>query len=226
MSQWIFFDCFNTLLDEADGLTGESGMAPISHVPVEHGLFSSEQAFQTAYLNWRSTAFPGPEFAEIHLKERLLNVLGLQHRHVADTMCDLFSERYPDTLSVTAGVSEMLRRLAGDYRFAVVSNFFAPDFPRELLARFGLLDNFEFVVNSAELGYKKPDVRIYAHALELAGASPADVVFVGDNLKNDVRAPLQAGMQAAWFDRHHVDAPADIHSFRSWDRFDPADIVR
>ena len=68
---WLFLDCFNTLLDEADGLTHQSGMEPIADIPVAHGLFGSEEAFLQTYLAWRRSAWSGPEYPEMCLHERL-----------------------------------------------------------------------------------------------------------------------------------------------------------
>lgn len=45
LSHWIFFDCFNTLLDERDGLSDESCMKPIAYIPVAAGLFASTVQF-------------------------------------------------------------------------------------------------------------------------------------------------------------------------------------
>ena len=41
---WIFFDCFNTLLDDFDETGDESGLSPIVHLPVRDGYFATLRA--------------------------------------------------------------------------------------------------------------------------------------------------------------------------------------
>ena len=60
---------------------------------------------------------------------------------------------------------------------------------------------------SEELGYEKPDPRIFAHAVDQAGVEPARAVMVGDRLDNDVRPAQAAGMRGVWLLRG--EAPED-----------------
>ena len=62
----------------------------------------------------------------------------------------------------------------------------------------GLYDQSGFVIFSSDLGYQKPDTRIYAAALERMGLPARDVLFIGDNTENDVDAPRRFGMQALY----------------------------
>ena len=60
----------------------------------------------------------------------------------------------------------------------------------------GLYERFDFIVFSSDLGYRKPDPRIYAAALNRMDLAPQDVLFIGDNCENDVLAPQKLGIQA------------------------------
>ncbi|MBT6274482.1 MAG: HAD family hydrolase [Chromatiales bacterium] len=231
---WVFFDCFNTLLDEADGLTGETGMLPIAHLPVEAGRFTTCEDFISAYVKWRAQAWPsagddtddGGQYREIPLSHRLTAVLGPDAEQLVDAMVDAFAAGYPTTLSMTPGVETMLEHVSTRFRCGVVSNIFLPGLPAQLLSDFGLGKYFEFIVDSAELGFKKPDRRIYAAALELASALPADVVFVGDNRQNDALAPAALGMQGVWFNRKKVPGAhaangnvTEFSTIKNWSQF-------
>lgn len=106
---------------------------------------------------------------------------------------------------------------------AVVSNFFLPDFPEFLLKQNKLDHYFDFIIDSAQLMVKKPGQDIYIHALSRAGIKEdrfGEVLFIGDNLRNDVLMPLKLGMQAWYFDRSEerpsVAAPQEIISFKNW----------
>lgn len=59
-----------------------------------------------------------------------------------------------------------------------------------------------FIVVSQEVGYEKPDSRIFADALGRLGLeSPSTVLFVGDNPTNDIDGAKRFGMQTAWMSR-------------------------
>jgi FMN phosphatase YigB (HAD superfamily) len=51
---------------------------------------------------------------------------------------------------------------------------------------------------SDDLGLAKPDPRMFAHALHLAGEEPHRAVMVGDRLDYDVRPAREIGMRAVW----------------------------
>jgi putative hydrolase of the HAD superfamily len=60
----------------------------------------------------------------------------------------------------------------------------------------------EVSVISESFSCKKPDARIYHHALQMLGASAADSWFVGDCAVNDVIGASAIGMRTAWVERH------------------------
>jgi HAD superfamily hydrolase (TIGR01509 family) len=62
--------------------------------------------------------------------------------------------------------------------------------------RIGLGGSLDGVVTSGALGVRKPDVRIFAAALELAGVAASAAVHVGDSIANDVQGALGAGIAA------------------------------
>jgi putative hydrolase of the HAD superfamily len=87
---------------------------------------------------------------------------------------------------------QLVRRLRGAYRVSVLSN--ADDTLRARLAGLGILDLFDDVVCSAEVGCAKPDPEIYALACRRLGHPPAACVFVDDHEPN-VQAAEAAGLR-------------------------------
>jgi putative hydrolase of the HAD superfamily len=71
-----------------------------------------------------------------------------------------------------------LRRLRGRARTAVVSNAW-PGL-RDTMARAGMLDIAEEIVLSCEIGYAKPDRRIYTAALQRLAVRPGRALFIDD----------------------------------------------
>jgi HAD superfamily hydrolase (TIGR01549 family) len=100
------------------------------------------------------------------------------------------SSLLPDVVPVLEALT------AAGYRLAVLAN--QPGRTRETLERDGLGRYFSLYSISEELGFEKPDPRIFAHAVEQAGVEPGRAVMVGDRLDNDVRPAQAAGMRAIW----------------------------
>ncbi|MBI3491739.1 MAG: HAD family hydrolase [Acidobacteria bacterium] len=64
-------------------------------------------------------------------------------------------------------------------------------------------------VSSSQHGFMKPHPSIFAAALQLVDAQPADAVMVGDNFRQDVEGALAAGMRAVLL--HRADTPTLAH---------------
>lgn len=79
---------------------------------------------------------------------------------------------------------------------------------RSKVARFRLAELFDVILIEGELGYGKPDPRVYRAALEAVGAAPTDCWMAGDNLEWDVAAPQRLGIFSIWVDRGGEGLPA------------------
>ena len=72
--KWIFFDCFNTLLDDFNETGDESGLSSIVDLPVREGYFAAPRDFVNAYSRWRRHRLSGNDSREVELKDRLSEV--------------------------------------------------------------------------------------------------------------------------------------------------------
>ncbi len=86
---------------------------------------------------------------------------------------------------------QALRR-AG-HRLVVVSNWDVS--LHETLRRTGLAGLVDGAISSAEAGAAKPDPRIFARALALAGGEAQGAMHAGDSLEHDVAGALAAGLR-------------------------------
>ncbi|MEA3149139.1 MAG: hydrolase / 5-amino-6-(5-phospho-D-ribitylamino)uracil phosphatase [Gammaproteobacteria bacterium] len=97
-----------------------------------------------------------------------------------------------------------LVRLRSKYRLFAVSNGNAD------LERCGIGDLFDGHVTAAAAGAAKPNARIFAHLVRVAGVEPIEVLHVGDDPLADVVGATQAGMQAAWLNREGREWPSQF----------------
>jgi putative hydrolase of the HAD superfamily len=107
-------------------------------------------------------------------------------------------------------VAPCLRALGARYRLGIIAN--QPSAVREAMERDGIAHHFDVWAVSDDLGIEKPDPRIFAHAVEVAGVAPDAAAMVGDRLDYDVRPARRAGMRAVWVLRGEApDRPTSAH---------------
>lgn len=116
-------------------------------------------------------------------------------------------------LAEIADVDPLLPEVLDDlrdrgYELAVISNTFVPGFVMDRhLEEMSLIDRFPIRVYSSDVGYRKPDRRIFDVALERLGLSAHAATYVGDLPHIDVIGARRAGMNAIWMNREGA-APA------------------
>ena len=94
---------------------------------------------------------------------------------------------FPDTVPV-------LNALNGHFRLHILSNF-----DRRLLHilhGLGIDSHFATITLSSQAGASKPHPRIFAHALNLAGATASESLHVGDEEKADLLGATTSGLHA------------------------------
>lgn len=96
---------------------------------------------------------------------------------------------------------------------AILSNATFDLEERLLTDKFGIIDRFDLVVNSARLGIIKPDPAIYHHTLDLLGVEPNEAIFV-DDIPVNVEAAAALGIHAIHF-RSEAQAVADIRAVQA-----------
>jgi putative hydrolase of the HAD superfamily len=108
--------------------------------------------------------------------------------------------RSPAAWTVHPEAADVMRDLAG--RGLVVG--IGSNFDARLL---GLVDAFPELapargrcVVSSLVGWRKPAPQFFAALAAAAGCAPGEVLYVGDDLRNDVRGATAAGLRAVLFD--------------------------
>ncbi len=172
---WVFFDLGWTLVDETDVHLArfarlQPHLAEDSAVTADRFMLLCEQA---------ATRFARSPFREV------IESLGLTFEDATriGASYDHSGERLYE------GVHEVLAQLRPSHNLGLIANQSAGTVDR--LKKLGIHDAFSIIVSSAEAGLSKPDPRIFAHALSLAGCGPENASMVGDRLDNDI-APARA----------------------------------
>lgn len=115
--------------------------------------------------------------------------------------------------SVTSAPAEhpaAVRRLAPHYRLGVLSNFDDARTGHEVIRDTGVVDRFEVVIISAEVALRKPHPAIFRLLLDRLCLEPREVLFVGDNPREDVAGARAAGIPVAWVMGRQTEFPEGL----------------
>lgn len=104
---------------------------------------------------------------------------------------------YSKVVEVTSHSREVLSQLAASYPMVLVSNFYGNI--SHVLEEFHLSEFFKDIVESAVVGVRKPDHRIFLLGVEALGLKPEECIVVGDSFYKDIEPAKKAGCQAVWF---------------------------
>jgi putative hydrolase of the HAD superfamily len=138
--------------------------------------------------------------------------LGLDNADLAGDIAAAYALHREEAVHPFPGAIETLQALVDrGVSLALLTNGEAAK-QRAKVDRFGLDRFFRTVLVEGELGYGKPDERVYRRAMSDLGLGPADVWAVGDHLEWEVAAPQALGVFGIWndFRRHGLPDGATI----------------
>jgi glucose-1-phosphatase len=116
---------------------------------------------------------------------------------LTDAELGTFSSDFFQTDRVDYSLVDLIRSLRPRYKTGLLSN--AWDGARQALTeRFSIIDVFDVVVFSYEVGLSKPDPQIFQLVLRRLGVSAQEAVFIDDFPRN-ITAAQDSGLQAIRF---------------------------
>jgi putative hydrolase of the HAD superfamily len=126
--------------------------------------------------------------------------LGVDDLALAFRIADVYSAEREARMQPFPGAIDTVRWLrASGTRLALITNGSAAA-QRSKIEKFELTNLFDLILIEGELGFGKPDPRVFERALEDLAVEPCDAWMVGDNLEWDVQQPQRMGMFAIWVD--------------------------
>ncbi|MEO6939372.1 MAG: HAD family hydrolase [Candidatus Kapaibacterium sp.] len=211
----IFFDIDHTLFDYERSLG-----AALSHL---HKEFGEETVYSEAELPivWESLferywkPFSRGELTYTEL--RLFQMRELFGQNLSESeaarRAAIYVEAYEANWCLFADVIPTLKALSTEHK-GIISNGTGVQ-QRRKLEKTGILDHFEVVVISQEVGAWKPEVEIFEHAARVANRTKAECYHVGDNLAHDIHGALGAGFRPIWIDRSNTQNHSPDSRFAS-----------
>ena len=163
------------------------------------GIPVSREDFRDAYVYVERTLGSKPIILPDHTFREVLNIkinLQFEKLGLSENAQSIAETCYVNTVQIINRAKETLDVLAVRYPMILVSNFYGNI--RTVLNEFGLIKYFREIIESAEVGIRKPDPEIYRLAIEKFNLTPAEVIIIGDSYKNDIAPANILGCPSIW----------------------------
>lgn len=136
-----------------------------------------------------------------------------------------FHDNLSETIRPVPGAIEAIEELAErDLHVGVISDVDA-DEGRRILEGFGVLDEFDSITTSEEVGRTKPDPAMFETALRAAEVDPTRSLMIGDRYEHDVAGADAVGMHGVAFGAedgpavaYRIDSPLEVLAIVDGDR--------
>ena len=202
MIRAVFFDAVGTLLFPTPSAT-----TMYAEVATQYGMtVDAKQVRSRLWTKFREEEEldrqAGWVTSERREQERWRNIV--QHCLPASTE-ELFEELYlhfaqPQAWSLAPGTGEVLWQLSQrGYTVGLASNYDSR-LSAVVAGHESLAPLRQNVVISSQVGWRKPAPQFFDAVVQSAKCDSADIVFVGDDLENDVAGATAAGMQVVLID--------------------------
>lgn len=170
-AKWIFFDVGSTLVDEAMAYDHRA-MDMIKDTNITFEDFDKKRR-EMALLGYDGNS-------------AAIEFFGLKKTpwHIED-----------ETLYKDADYALKALRNRG-YKLGIIAN----QLPglKDRLNKWGVLEHFDLIITSSDVGVSKPNAKIFDMAISKAKCSPEVCIMVGDRLDNDIIPANSIGMKTIW----------------------------
>ena len=206
MIRGILFDLGDTLIDfgqvDIDHLFAQGAQLAYDYLrglnqPLPDFSVFHRRQLRAIRFRWFISRLTGREFNSIEVLGRISQKMGQKLTcKQTEELAWLWYEPLSKCAKVEDGIIDVLSGFTSrGLKLAIVSNTFVPGVVLDRhLSQLGLLEYFPVRVYSCDVGYRKPDRRIFYICLDKINLSPQEAMFVGDQIKVDIAGARRVGM--------------------------------
>ena len=208
----LLFDVNGTLVDIETDEHMEAAYRAISHFLSYQGILLHRWEVHALYFQIMKEQFAAtretyPEFDVVAVWRELLCRQATSYTHAIPAgklqemplfLAELQRGICRKRLCLFPQEQEVLSRLKERYPMAVVSDAQSAYAVPELKS-VGIFEYFDPIIISGDFGYRKPEARLFQHALERLGVPGDEAVFIGNDRYRDVFGAKQLGMKTVLF---------------------------
>lgn len=202
----IFFDLDDTLWD-----LRKNSYEGMKIALKTHGIILNEESFNrfiNTYVNFNKLAWEAYYMNKISKEdlrykrfEWTLENFGIFNNDLTKKLAETYMEITPKGKNLVEGCLKVLNFFSSkNYNLYIMTNGF-PEVQYIKLQSSGIIDYFNNIFISDNIGYRKPDIEMYKYCEIATNAKPEECLMVGDQFETDIKGAENAGWNSVWLNR-------------------------
>lgn len=193
MKKAVIFDLWNTLIRKK----GENVTGLVS----DHFKLPRTEVHE--WLRVSSVGKDGSDRYKVYETLCLANnvAFGKSDKQFIDELFEKYATECEWTHGAKETLSELKRR---GFKIGILSNTTA--LSHHVIKKFGVLELVDEVVFSCDVGYLKPDPRIFRCLLNIMGLSTKEVYMVGDKITTDLLGAMILNIDTIYYNVHEKES--------------------
>jgi len=204
----ILFDLYGTLIDIETDESMDEIYRGIAHFLTYQGVSLHRWEVRDRYYQIMKTQKEerGEEYPEIDVEaiwRAFLEREGIKadppRRDLARILAQIYRGISRKRLQLYPEVKRVLDDLQPHYRMALVSDA-QPGYALPEMKAVGLDGYFDPIILSTYYGFRKPDARLFTKPLDILKLTPAEVIYVGNDMYRDIYGASRLGIKTLFVD--------------------------
>jgi len=133
-----------------------------------------------------------------------LQEFGVNDKDLAEKIGDDYTTISPKLVNLFPNSIEILEYLHDKYNLHIITNGFS-EVQAVKLSSSGMDKYFQKIITSEDAGVKKPDLRIFKYALEIAKATSGESLMIGDDYEVDIVGAQNVGLDQVYFNPQQLN---------------------
>ncbi|MFA2809445.1 HAD family hydrolase [Bacillus mycoides] len=151
--------------------------------------------------------------------ESLFDEFAPKYRLSRNYIQDFWNENFPKCFSIDQNTILFLNHIKRHFKVGIITNG-STQRQKAKIINTGLNEYFDTIIISEEVGFSKPDKRIFELALKKLNVQPENTLFVGDDLEKDIAGCQNANIKGIWFNPNMIRNNTDTKPYAEITSFD------
>lgn len=144
--------------------------------------------------------------------ESLFDEFPTKNRLPSNCIQEFWNINFPICFSINQNTLNLVNAIKKQLKVAIVTNGSTQRQKAKIINTY-LNSCFEIIVISEEVGFYKPDKRIFEMALNQLEVLPEEALFVGDDIVKDIGGCQSASIRGIWFNPHSFKNNTGIRAY-------------
>ncbi|WJE50668.1 HAD-IA family hydrolase [Bacillus cereus] len=132
---------------------------------------------------------------------------------------DFWNNNFPHCFSINQNTINIINTIKMHVKVAIITNG-STQRQKAKIINTNLNSCFDIIIISEEVGFSKPDKRIFELALNKLNVQPEAALFVGDDIEKDIGGCQNANIKGIWFNPYMIKNDTEIKPYAEINSFD------